>query len=137
MNLHAYLTFNGTCREAMQFYRDCLGGELHFQTVGESPLSESLPPQLSECILHATLSRDELVLMGSDMVTEDGLKPGNTVSMMLYCDTEAEIRTCYEKLSAGGHRSFKLEQTFWGALFGGLIDRYGNSWLLHFRQIQK
>lgn len=137
MNLHAYLTFNGTCREAMQFYRECLGGELRIQTVGDSPLSESLPPQLAECILHATLSRDNLVLMGSDMVAEDGLKPGNTVSMMLQCDSEGEIRTCYEKLSLGGKCSFAIEKTFWGALFGGLIDRYGNSWLLHFRQIQK
>lgn len=135
MNLHAYLTFNGNCREALQFYHKCLGGELQFQTVGESPLSESLPPQLAGCILHATLSCDKLVLMGSDMVPEDGFKPGNTISMMLRCDTEAEIRSCYEKLSTGGQCSFALEKTFYGALFGGLVDRYGNSWLLHFGQI--
>ena len=33
--INAYLTFNGNCREAMQFYTDCLGGELYLQTIGE------------------------------------------------------------------------------------------------------
>jgi PhnB protein len=37
--INSYLTFNGNCQEAMIFYQKCLGGELTFQTVGESPLS--------------------------------------------------------------------------------------------------
>ena len=46
MQIQSYLTFNGNCREAMNFYKQCLGGELWFQTVGESPLSEHMPPQM-------------------------------------------------------------------------------------------
>jgi len=36
-NLNPYLNFDNNCREAMNFYKDCLGGELFFQTVGEMP----------------------------------------------------------------------------------------------------
>lgn len=43
MDLHAYLTFNGNCREAMTFYQDCLGGELCFQPLEESLLAPGLP----------------------------------------------------------------------------------------------
>ena len=44
--INSYLTFSGNCREAMTFYRECLGGELYFQTIGESPLSEKMPEQM-------------------------------------------------------------------------------------------
>lgn len=71
-------------------------------------------------------------MMASDMVAEPGLVKGNAVSLMLGCSSEAEIRSCYEKLSAGGRADHPLENTFWGAIFGDLTDKYGNRWLLHF-----
>lgn len=130
--IHAYLTFNGNCREAMTFYHECLGGELTLQTIGESPMSESMPPQMKDCILHANLQSDKLVLMGSDMVGENGLVKGNSVSLMLNCSSEQEISACYARLSEGGQATHPLENTFWGALFGDLTDRFGVHWLLHF-----
>jgi PhnB protein len=51
--INSYLTFNGNCREAMNFYKDCLGGELNLQTIAESPLADKMPAQMKECILHA------------------------------------------------------------------------------------
>ena len=45
-----YLTFNGNCREAMTFYKECLGGELHFQTVGVSPHSSKMPKKMKDVI---------------------------------------------------------------------------------------
>src|SRR6478736_5944298 len=102
--IHTYLSFNGNCREAMNFYKDCLGGELNLQTIGESPLSEKMPAQMKECILHATLVKDSLVLMGSDMLGDKGLLKGNNISMAINCSSEAEIENFYEKLSAGGNK---------------------------------
>ncbi len=121
----------------MTFYKECLGGELFVQTIGESPLSDKMPPQMKECILHATLTKDALVLMGSDMVDEKGLLKGNSVSLMLNCSSEEEIKTCFEKLSSGGKKDHPLEDSFWGALFGDLTDKFGNHWLLHFDKSSK
>ena len=129
--IHAYLTFGGNCREAMMFYKECLGGELTLQTIGESPLAGELPAQMKPYILHSMLARGALVLMGSDMVGEQGLRRGNAVSLLLRCSSEEETRDFYSKLSSGGQATYPLENTFWGALFGGLTDKYGNSWLLH------
>ena len=118
----------------MGFYRDCLGGELVLQSIGESPMAGKMPPEMSELILHGSLDNGALRLMGSDMVGDEGLQRGNHISLMLNCSNEAEIRDLYEKLSAGGKRTHPLENTFWGALFGDLVDRYGNQWLLHFEK---
>lgn len=127
-----YLTFNGNCREAMTFYQECLGGELDLMTIGESPMADRMPREMKDCILHASLQKGELTLTGSDMVGEQGLLRGNAVSLMLDCASETEIRSTYEKLAFGGNPTHPLENTFWGALFGGLTDQYGNLWLLHF-----
>ena len=133
-SIQAYLTFNGNCREAMNFYKDCLGGELQWQSVGESPMSGKLPGKMKECILHSTLTKGDLVLMASDMVDEEGLIAGNAVSLILNCNSEEEIQECYSKLSAGGEQTHPLEITFWGALFGNLTDKFGNRWLLHYQK---
>jgi len=130
--INSYLTFSGNCREAMTFYKDCLGGELSLQTIGESPMADKMPQQMRDCILHSTLTKGALVLMASDMVAEEGLKKGNAVSLMLNCSSEEEIKKTYASLSAGGKATHPLEDTFWGAVFGDLTDRFGNHWLLHF-----
>lgn len=131
-HINSYLTFGGNCREAMTFYKNCLGGELDLQTIGESPMADKMPPQMKDSILHATLTKGAMVLLASDMVGEKGLIKGNAVSLMLNCSSEDEIRTFYKKLSTGGQATHPLEDSFWGALFGDLTDKYGNQWLLHF-----
>jgi PhnB protein len=132
--INSYLTFGGNCREAMNFYKECLGGELSLQTIGDSPLADKMPAAMKDCILHATLTNGSLILMGSDMVGEKGLQKGNAVSMAINCSSEEEIQDFYEKLSAGGTKDHALEQSFWGATFGDLTDKYGNHWLLNFEK---
>ena len=135
--INTYLTFNGNCREAMTFYQECLGGELFLQTIGESPMANQMPPQMKESILHATLTKGALIIMASDMVSEQGLTKGNNVSLMLNCSSEEEIRTFYQNLSDGGDARHPLENTFWGALFGGFTDKFGVLWLLNFDKTKR
>ncbi|WP_419210881.1 VOC family protein [Maribacter sp. X9] len=110
--IHSYLIFGGNCRAAMSFYHECLGGELTLRTLGESPLSKKMPKQMKECILHATLIKDALVLQGSDMVPQNGLIKGNTISLSLDCSSEEEIKEVYKKLSADGRADHPLKDTF-------------------------
>jgi PhnB protein len=133
MKIISYLTFAGNCRDAMTFYQVCLGGELSFQTIGESPLAGKMPAGMKACILHAQLKNKTLLLLGSDMVGQQGLKPGNAVSLMLQCTSKKHLAGCYEKLSAGGQKEHPVEQTFFGAWMGDLTDRFGNHWLLYFK----
>ncbi|MGB7068217.1 MAG: VOC family protein [Pyrinomonadaceae bacterium] len=135
--INSYLTFSGNCREAMTFYKGCLGGDLTLQTIGESPFADKMPKQMMDCILHSTLTNNALVLLGSDMVPQAGLRRGNAVSLSLNCSSEDEIKTCYQKLSSGGTADYPLEATFGGAIFGGLTDKFGNHWLLNYDKNQR
>ena len=96
--INSYLTFNGNCREAMDFYKNCLGGQLVVQTIGESPLADNMPVQMKECILHATLTNGNLVLMATDMVGEQGLQKGNGVSIAINCSSDEEVRLIMKNL---------------------------------------
>ena len=132
-SINSYLRFNGNCEEAMSFYNDCLGGELTMQKVGESPMSNNMPQQMQDKIMHATLKTDGFIIMASDLCDESGLVKGNNVSLMLDCDSEEQIRNTYDRLSEGGNKSHPLEQTFWNALFGDLTDKFGINWLMNYQ----
>lgn len=130
--INAYIRFNGNCREAMTFYKECLGGELTMQEIEGSPIEPHMPADAKKNILHATLIKDNLILLASDMYGPEGLQRGNSISLCLDCNSEEEIYRYYDKLSAGGLATHPLEDAFWGGKFGDLIDRYGNSWLLNY-----
>lgn len=136
-SINGYLTFDGDCKEAFTFYQGILGGELNFQTIGESPMAQHMPPSMKDSILHATLVQDgHPILMGSDMVHQSGLIKGNASSMVLQFNSEEVVKVAYQNLSEGGVAKHPLEVTFWGALFGDLTDKYGHNWILNYEKSQ-
>jgi PhnB protein len=135
--INAYINFDGNCREAMTFYKDCLGGELNMQTVEGSPIEAQCPPEMKQQILHASLTKDDLVIMGSDMQEPGGFTKGNNIALSLSCSSEEEIKTFFSKLSEGGKISHNLMQSFWGATFGVLTDKYGIRWMLNYDKNQQ
>ena len=137
MQLNPYLTFNGNCREAMAFYKKCLGGKLMLQTVDGSPMAEKLPDAMKKYILHATLTTKGFVIMGSDMTPEIGFLKGNASALMLNCSSGKEINGIFNKLSKGGKVNHPLKANYWGALFGDFSDRFGNHWILNFDKTNK
>jgi PhnB protein len=130
--LNPYLNFNGNCREAMTYYQSVFGGELTMQTIGETPMP--CPAGMENQIMHSMLVADGVILMGSDMVGPDGFKQGNTVTMSLNCNSEEEINTLFNKLAVGGKIFEPLKEMFWGALFGGVADKYGVQWMFNFEK---
>ncbi|WP_133271517.1 VOC family protein [Hymenobacter radiodurans] len=128
--LNPYLSFDGNCREAMTFYQQCLGGELMIQDVAGTPAAEHMPANAQNGVLHASLTNGNMILFGSDAGGQK-ITRGNTVSLSLNCSSEEEITTWFRKLSDGGKVTMPLDDTFWGAKFGMLTDRFGIDWLLN------
>lgn len=130
--INAYLSFNGNCREAMSFYQECLGGELYIQTIGESPIAEQFPVEARNRIMHANLKRGSLVLLAADhMNPKNDVIKGNSINLCLNCSTEDEIQNVFSKLSADGKIVHPLENTFWGATFAIVTDKFGMDWMLN------
>lgn len=129
--LNAYLVFNGNCKEAMEFYKGYLGGELQLNTVGGSPVAAQMPAEMQDKILHSMLTSGDIVLMGSDMVTAEGHEHGNTISLCLVCNSDQELDMLLSKFSEGGAVTQPPRQEFFGK-FGTLTDRYGFNWMFLF-----
>ena len=128
--INAYLNFNGRCREAMTFYQQCLGGELVLQKVSESPMAAQMSSEMGPKILHSSLTNNGIMLMGSDMMGESVIN-GNSISLCMNCSSDEEINSVFNSLSSGGKIVEPLHQSFWGATFGALTDKYGITWLFN------
>jgi PhnB protein len=128
--IHAYLRFNGNAKEAFEFYHSCLGGELSITTVGQSPVAAYMPGKQDQ-VFHAQLQRGEMVLLGSDMVGEEGLTRGNTMVLTLECASKAEAETLFTRLTAGGKVGHPLSEQPFG-LIGDLTDQFGVDWFVNF-----
>jgi PhnB protein len=131
--INAYLTFNGNCREAMTFYQQCLGGELRLQTVGGSPMEDQMPSEAKQKILHSSLTKDNLVLLASDISEKGKLVKGNSISLSLHCNSEEEIISVFAKLASGGQVAHPLHHFFAGTM-GALTDKYEKDWLLYYEK---
>jgi PhnB protein len=125
--LNPYLQFDGNCREAMNFYRECLGGELSIQTFGEAPM-EGTPDEMRDRVIHSELVGGGMVLMGSDMMGDQAPSQGGPVTLCLNSEDREEITGYYAKLADGASVSQPLMEAFFG-LYGALTDRYGVNWM--------
>ncbi len=67
MSLSTYLTFDGNCREAFEFYRSVFGGEFSvIQTFADVPPDMPVPEEIKDRIMHVSLPVGSSVLMVSD-----------------------------------------------------------------------
>lgn len=124
----AYLKFDGNCREAMAFYQECFGGELSFNTVKGSALEQHMKPEEGNKILHSSLISDDFKLFASEMTKPKTI--GDAIFLWLNCKSEEEIRSTFEKLSAGGTISNELVPAYWGSTFGAVTDKFGINWYI-------
>lgn len=131
MDLHPYLTFDGACREAMTFYKACLGGELNLMTFGDFP-GGGVPPGAENRVMHSTLVSGNLRLMASDGMPGQPLRRGDQVNLSLNLTSREEIDRVFAALGEGGTVVMPLADQPWGGRFGIIEDRYGIPWMFHF-----
>ena len=126
--LNPYLTFPGTARQAMEFYRSALGGELSVSTFAE------MGDPGNEGVMHAQLTTSTgMTLMASDMApgTEGTPSPGDAISLSISGGQDDGLRGVWERLAEGGQVTMPLERQMWGDDFGMLVDRYGMPWMVN------
>ncbi len=132
--LNPYISFPGTAREAMEFYKGVFGGTLALSTYGEfgAPDAES-----ADKVMHGMLETDGgFTLMVSDLPPGMEHEPGNNITVSLSGDDEAELRGYWDRLSEGGTVTVPLEKQMWGDVFGACTDRFGIPWMVNIAQPQ-
>jgi PhnB protein len=134
--INPYLTFNGNCAEAFDFYKSVFGGDFGYvgkfsDMTSEHPISE----EDKNKIMHIALPiSKETVLMGSDTSKDfgGGIEAGNNFSISINAESEEEAKKLFNGLSANGKVKMPLEKTLWGALFGMFTDKFGINWMVNY-----
>jgi PhnB protein len=126
--LNPYITFAGNARQAMEFYKSALGGELAMNTFAE--FGNDGPD--GDKIMHANLETpDGFTLMASD--TPPGMeKPsGNNIAISLSGDDNDKLRGYWDQLTEGAKVTMPLERQVWGDEFGQFTDKFGIQWMVN------
>lgn len=133
-SINPYLNFSGTCEEAFNFYKSVFGGEfLDFQRFRDVPDEAQLPNDEGEMIMHVSLPiGNNALLMGSDRPASMGqVTSGDNVHVSIQSDNDEETEKLFYGLAAGGQVTMPLQETFWGARFGMLTDKFGIQWMIN------
>ena len=135
--LEAYLFFDGKCEEALNFYKGIFGGEIEgISRWSEMPADAGGPPVTPETanrVMHATFKSNGFSFMGSD--ASPGKQYGEgPMSLSLAVDDLGDAKRIFDALSQGGNVEMPMQDTFWGATFGMLTDRYGIDWMVSCRK---
>ena len=131
MQLVTYLTFTGDCEQALTFYKDCLNGEiLEISRMGDTKEMQ-IADDLKNKIMHARLKVGDNEVYMSDTFDPSKVNKGNNMSLTLVMDDISMTEKLFAALSEGGKVTMPLQDTFWGARFGMLIDKFGIPWMLN------
>ena len=126
-----YLNFNGNAAEAIDLYVRALGASVEFQQRFKDIPGGEFTGADGERIMHATLRLGAGQLMLSDTMPGQVVSPGtNTNVTVQYADTSI-VDAQFAALAEGGRVTMPLENTFWNARFGTLVDRFGISWMFN------
>ncbi|MCL1830943.1 MAG: VOC family protein [Oscillospiraceae bacterium] len=131
MKLEVFISFDGNCREAVEFYSKLFRTKPgNIMTYGESPPNEEDPISEvdSKRIIYAGLPVGDMVLMCSDIPSGNEFTVGNNICLTINSNDEKEIGRLFNDLKQGGEVYMELSETFFSKLYGMVADKFGVIW---------
>lgn len=124
-----YLFFAGHCEEALSYYQHCFDGHVvlkkYFRDAPEQ--IEGVNP---DWVMHAEFQAHGMTVMLSDGLAARELG-GNNIALSVVTDELSVQEQIFNRLAAEGHVMMPLAESFWGARFGKVEDKFGVRWMLH------
>lgn len=131
MNIIPYLDFYGNCEEALERYKSIFNGEItYIQRYSDAP-NMNVPESYMDRILHARLLIGNQLFYFSDNLPGTTEIDGSRVALSIAFDSPDELKRVFHELEKNGRITMALEEQFWGALFGSLVDEFGIPWSLN------
>src|SRR3569623_57634 len=130
MTLTPYIHFAGNAEEALNIYKDALGGEIiALNRYGQSPMPSD--EDYKDKIIHSRLQFGNNLIMISDTFKGNLVSTNGNIQLSIEMDDEAKTHDVFNKMSEGGKVTMPLAKQFWGATFGMLQDKFGVSWMFN------
>ena len=136
MRIVPYINFAGNAEEAMTFYQEVFGGKVELMRWSEMPPDPQMPvsEDWQNKIMHGSLTiRDGVTVYLSDSWAEGEAAEGSKVVLHVEFDSEEELRRVFGALAAGGTVNMPVDRTFWGSVYGDLVDKFGTGWGLEYQ----
>ena len=131
MQVQPYLSFEGRCEEAINFYKTALGAEVvMLMRFKEAPDQSMMTPGTGEKIMHASLRIGDSTVMASDGRCM-GKATFQGISLSLTLVNDAEAKRLFDALANGGNVQMPLAKTFFATSFGLVADRFGVAWMVY------
>ncbi len=126
-----YISFPGTCEEALGFYAIVFDGTVDgLMRYSDLPQGQGeAPPDMLDRVMNATLRVGDAVLMASDSPPVEFEPPRGVTLYKGYSDPE-RARQVFARLARGGEVTMAFGPTFWSPGFGTCRDRYGTPWMI-------
>jgi PhnB protein len=130
MQVQPYLFFDGSCEEAIEFYKKALGAELAtLMRYKDGPEPSMCPPGSENKVMHASFRIGDTSVMASD-----GRNTGKPVfqgfSLTIAAKSDGEAEKLFAALGDGGQVQMPLTKTFFSSRFGMVADRFGVPWMI-------
>ncbi|MEM9265700.1 MAG: VOC family protein [Cyanobacteria bacterium P01_F01_bin.13] len=131
MKLSPYLSFDGRCETAFKFYEKCLGGKIEaIMPYKGSPMESEVSAEWVDKVMHGEFRLGDFVLMGSDCMP-DKHEATKGSSLMLAIEDPVEAERAFNALAENGTVTMPIQETFWAAKFGILVDQFGIPWMIN------
>ena len=135
MQLNPNLFFTGKAEEALQFYREALGGEIEIARYKDAPPEMGSTPEWGEKVMYGQLTSPYGVIAAMDSPPGRGGGEPNGFGINISADTEAVAASAFGRLSRGGSVTMPFDKTFFAEKFGMLDDKYGVTWMVTYRVV--
>lgn len=133
MKIQPYLSFEGRCEEAFEFYKSALGAEivmlLRFKDNPEPPEVSMVTPESENKIMHMEFRIGETSILASDGRCA-GKANFQGISLTLTVANETEADAKFALLLKGGQILMPLTKTFFSPKFGMVTDCFGVTWMI-------
>ena len=130
MEIQPYLSFEGRCDEAIDFYKKAIGAKVEMlMRFKEAPDQSMISPGNADKVMHAALRAGDAKLLMSDGRCTGG--PNfHGIALALSASTEADAERIFNALAEGGKINMPLTKTFFSPSFGMLSDKFGVGWMV-------
>jgi len=124
-----YLSFDGNCEAAFNFYKECLNGEIiRLQRYEDSPMQ--VAEDYKKRILHLAFKFEDCEIMAADSIQGFNVV-GNNISLSINIDNLERAEKYFNNLAQDGKIIMPFGDTFWGAKFGMIIDKFSINWMIN------
>ena len=123
----SHLMFEGVAEEAMNFYVSLFRGSRIIQVERYGPGEQGAEGTVKKATF--TLVGREFMCIDSPVKHAFTFTP--SISLLVDCESEAELEEVFGRLSTGGRVLMPLDNYGFSTRFGWVKDRFGPSWQLN------